>query len=423
MKRRIFATAGLVCACIASMAPARAQESGAAPTFADSEAADFNPLTGIVGGDGFNVPGNVLQIYGLLNPGISYIRATGARNGQSGEPANAAFASNGSYWGIRGAEDLGAGWQVLFQLENTINVGTGTNTDGSGNFSGRDTFLGVQNNTFGVMKLGLLTSPLYNSVGIYKFIGNQLPIASPTTLMTTINGTSLQFNNRVANSVLYSTSKDSSGLVGHFLYSNSQSGNANTGNRDSVYSLSGSYGEGPLYLQYIYESRSNQGKLAKGESNDWSHRIVGRYALTDTFKLAFGLDYSGSDGTYGKNATAGQGRISRQAATISLGKSFGRHEILGTYAIARGVRCTGAAIGSSASCMPGVSSSTGAQQASLVYEYVFSKRTLVSTFVSHIWNRSAGLYDFDSVPVVQSVNARTAGVNPTGFGFAIMHIF
>ena len=421
MKRRIYAAAALASACVCA-APAVAQESGKAPTFTDAETADFNPLTGVVSGDGFSVRGDVLQIYGLLNPGISYIKANGARSG-SGEPALTSFASNGSYWGIRGAEDLGAGWQVIFQLENTINVGTGTNTNASGAFSGRDTFLGVQSDTFGVLKFGLQTSPLYDTVGVYKFIGNQLPIASPTTLMTTINGTSLQFNNRVANSVLYATSKDSAGLVGHFLYSNSQSGDVNAGNRDSVYSLSGSYGDGPLYLQYVYESRSNQGKLATGESNDWANRIVGRFAFTDTFKLSFGLDYSGSDGTYGKKTAAGRGRVSRQAATFGLAKAFGRHEIIATYAIARGIQCSGAAISAVATCAPGVANSTGAQQASFIYEYFLSKRTLVSTFVSRIWNRSNGLYDFDSVPVVQSVNARTAGVSPTGFGFAIMHIF
>ncbi|VVE21526.1 porin [Pandoraea anhela] len=418
----IWAMAGLAGAGVLFSAMANAQESGAAPSFADAEMSDFNPMIGSVPGDGFRVPGGALQIYGLLNPGISYISASGARKGPN-EPASAVFASNGSYWGLRGGEDLGAGWQVMFQLENTINVGTGTNTNSSGQFAGRSTFIGVQSDALGVLKFGYLTSPLYNTVGIYKFIGDQLPIASPTTLMTTINGTSLQFNNRVANAVAYSTSKDSSGLVGHFLYSNSQSGDVNQGNRDNVYSLSASYGDGPIYLQYVYEARSNQGRLASGESNDWSNRVVGRYAFSDTLKLAFGLDYSGSDGTYGKKAAAGRGRVARQAATVSLAKAVGRHEFIGTYAFARGIQCSGAAMTAQANCAPGVSGSTGAQQLSFVYEYIFSKRTLVSAFVSRIWNRSNGLYDFDAVPVVQSASARSAGVNPTGYGFAIMHIF
>lgn len=422
MNWQLLAAASVAGASVLSATAACAQESGAAPTFADAEASDFNPLTGTVPGDGFRVPGGVMQIYGLLNPGISYISATGARKGAN-EPASTTFASNGSYWGLRGAEDLSGGWQVLFQLENTINVGTGTNTSSSGDFAARNTFVGVQSDALGVLKLGYLSSPLYNTVGIYKFIGDQLPIASPTTLMTTINGTSLQFNNRVANAVMYSTSKDSAGLVGHFLYSNTQSGDVNAGNRDNVYSLSASYGDGPLYLQYVYEARSNQGKLATGQSTDWSNRVVGRYAFSDTLKLAFGVDYSGSDGTYGKKTAAGRGRVSRQAATVSLAKAVGRHEFIGTYAFARGIQCSGAATSALPNCAPGVSSSTGAQQVSFVYEYVISKRTLLSAFVSRIWNRSNGLYDFDSVPVVQSVSARASGVNPTGAGLAIMHIF
>ncbi|CAG4887941.1 porin [Paraburkholderia saeva] len=425
MKKQNFKQACLVGACLAYGAMAHAQEAAKAPTFAGSEEAGFNPLGSPVSGDGVSVSGDTLQLYGLLSPTIAYMTANGARNGPD-ESSRTNFASNGSYWGIRGAEDLGSTWYVLFQLENTVNVGTGTNTNASGQFAGRDTFIGIQNDTFGVLKFGLLTSPLYDTVGTYKFLGDQMPIASPTTLMTTLNGTSLQFNNRVANAVLYATSKDSSGLVGHFLYTNSQSAdpaNGITGNADRVYSLSASYGAGPMYLQYVYESRANQDKLAQGSSNDWSNRIVGRYSFTSTFSLAFGLDYSGSDGTYGKKTAAGPGRVSRQAATVSLGKVVGNNEFIGGYAYARSLQCSGAAVGAVASCASNVRSGTSAQQFSLAYIYRLSKRTLVSAYISRIWNGSQGLYDFDSTPVVQSVSARTPGVNPTGGGVGITHIF
>jgi hypothetical protein len=223
--------------------------------------------------------------------------------------------------------------------------------------------------------------------------------------------------------VLYSTSKDSNGLVGHFLYTNNESNTDPTLTGGRVYTLSGSYGGGPLYIQYIYESRANQDKLAKGSSNDWAHRVVGRYSFTPTLALAFGFDYAGSDGTYGKNATAGPGRISRQAMTLSLAKNIGRSALIGAYAYARAIQCTGAASGSSTQCMPGNQSSTGAQQASLAYEYQLSKRTVISVYVSRIWNRSQGLYDFDSTPVVQSVSARSPGVQPTGAGVGFLTVF
>jgi predicted porin len=70
-----------------------------------------------------------------------------------------------------------------------------------------------------------------------------------------------------------------------------------------------------------------------------------------------------------------------------------------------------------------VRSGTSAQQFSLAYIYRLSKRTLLSAYISRIWNGSQGLYDFDSTPVVQSVSARTPGVNPTGGGVGITHIF
>lgn len=402
---------------------AHAQGGADTPSSPLTEDAGYRLVSAPVGGDSVPLNGSGLQLYGLLSPSIVYMKATGARGAAADEPGLTSFASNGSNWGIQGAEDLGAGWQAIFQYENTINLGTGTNTNGSGLFAGRDTFVGVQNDTFGVLKMGYLTSPLYNSVGIYKFLGDELPVASVTTLMTTLNGTSLEFNQRVANSVAYSTSKDASGLVGHFLYSNNQSNPVDNFTAGYVYSLSGSYGEGPLYLQYIYESRADQDKLAQGGSNDWDHRIVGRYSFTSTFALSFGLDYSGSDGTYGKNAAAGPGRISRQAATLSLAKDIGRNVLIGSYGYARGIRCSGAALGASTECMAGNQSSTAAQQASLVYQYALSKRTILSAYVSRIWNRSHGLYDFDSTPVVQSPSGRTPGAQPTGIGVGYMTVF
>ncbi|MFM0737256.1 porin [Paraburkholderia xenovorans] len=425
MKRCIPRFVGVIGAGLLCSNATWAQETGKAPTFAGAEESAFNALASPVSGDGYSVAGNTLQLYGFLSPTIAYISGTGARRGAD-ESAATVFASNGSYWGIRGAEDLGGNWQVLFQLENTINIGTGTNTSSNGSFAGRDTFVGVQNNSFGVLKLGYLTSPLSSTVGIYKFLGDEMPIASPTTLMTTVNGTSLSFNSRVANAVLYSTSKDSAGLVGHFLYTPSNRADPSSGvvsDGDFVYSLSASYGAGPLYLQYVYEARSNQDKLATGASLDWDHRIVGRYSFSPTFGFGFGLDYAGSDGTYGKKAAAGAGRVSRQAATFSLAKEVGRSEFIGSYAYARSIQCSGAALAAEAECAPGMSGGTGAEQFSLAYEYRLSKRTLLSAYVSRIWNRSQGLYDFDSTPVVQSVSARTPGVNPTGFGLGITHIF
>jgi general bacterial porin, GBP family len=425
MKREICAAI----ACLVMGGAVYAQEPSTAPGLESQEGAGgggptaYNLVHALVSGDGMSLSGSTVQLYGLLAPTIAYIQGTGARAGSGNVPGRTVFASNGSYWGIRGVEDLGGGWQAIFQYENTINLGTGTNTNGSGNFAGRDTFLGMQQKAFGVVEMGLITSPLYGSVATYKFLGDQLPIASVTTLMTTINGTSLQFNNRVPGAIFYSTSKNSTGLVGHFLYAPNQSNADPTAAGGRVYTLSGSYGDGPFYIQYIYESRANQDKLAKGSSNDWAHRIVGRYSFTPTFAVAYGFDYSGSDGTYGKNATAGPGRVSRQAMTVSLAKNIGRTVVIGSYGYARAIRCTGAAAGSSTQCMSANQSSTAAQQASLVFEYQFSKRTMVSMYVSRIWNRSQGLYDFDSSPVVQSVSARTPGMKPTGAGVGFMTVF
>lgn len=421
MKREICAA---VCASFVMSGAVHAQERA---TFSviegggeESQSAYYFVGSPVIG-DGMSMRSGAVQLFGELEPSIVYSKGTGAPT-KGGDEAAATQMFGDAYWGLRGAEDLGSGWQLVFQYETETALGTGSNVNpNNGNLMTETTFIGVQNDKFGVLEMGYLDSPLTSTLG--RVVDVDDPFQSVTDLLTTLNGTSNGFADPTTNSVLYSTSKDSDGLVGHFFYSHdNQTINETTGASTvgSVYTLSASYGAGPLYLQYAYESRTNE---AKGLTN-WAHRLVGRYAFTPTLAAAFAVDYSASDGTYGTKAPdIGPGRISRQAATISLAKNFGRNTLTAWYAYARGIQCTGAANGSNTQCMAGNQSSTAAQSGSLVYNYSLSKRTFLSASVSRIWNRSQGLYDFSAIPVVASKSDRTPGVKPTGIAVGITHVF
>lgn len=416
MKRKVCAA---VFASFVLSGTAHAQERAIFSTLQGGGEESQSSVGAPVSGDGMTMPLNSLQLFGEFEPSLVYSTATGTHQGGAAEAKNTQMFGD-AYLGLRGSEDIGAGWQVIFQYEYEAALGTGSSINpNNGNAMMGTTFLGLQNNKFGLLEVGYIDSPLAATLG--RVVDVDGPLQAMTDLMSTLNGTSNGFADATTNGVLYSTSPDSNGLVGHFFYSNNnETINSTTGDTTvgSVYTLSASYGDGPMYLQYAYESRTNE---AKGLTN-WDHRIVGRYAFTPTLAASFGIDYSASDGTYG-TTNAGPGRVSRQAATISLAKNIGRSTLTIWYAYARGLECTGAASGSNTQCQAANQSSTGAQAASLVLSYAFSKRTFVSTSVSRIWNRSQGLYDFSAVPVVASKTDRTPGVKPIGVSFGITHVF
>lgn len=92
-----------------------------------------------------------VTLYGLLDVGISY--AVGSQRGVvNGRPVgggnqlamtDGAFGLSGSRWGIKGSEDLGAGWRAVFTLESGFTLNNGAFAQGGSEF-GRQAFVGVE---------------------------------------------------------------------------------------------------------------------------------------------------------------------------------------------------------------------------------------------------------------------------------------
>ena len=60
-----------------------------------------------------------VQLYGRLNVALEALRSSG-----SGDSVQR-LSNNRSVLGVRGSEDLGGGWQALFQVEGTLSPDTG----------------------------------------------------------------------------------------------------------------------------------------------------------------------------------------------------------------------------------------------------------------------------------------------------------
>ncbi|MBU9190500.1 porin [Burkholderia gladioli] len=90
-----------------------------------------------------------VTLYGRLDAGLEYLNG-----GQAGHTIRAESGDWGtSLWGIKGVEDLGGGYKVLFHLEgafNTMTGGMGT----SGTIWDRFATVGISNDAYGTLLLG-----------------------------------------------------------------------------------------------------------------------------------------------------------------------------------------------------------------------------------------------------------------------------
>lgn len=93
-----------------------------------------------------------VQLYGMVD---TYVQVYNGGNGAVVDLGSGG--KGGSRWGIKGSEDIGAGTQVFFRLENGFLVDDGTNTPAGTSDSWafqREAVLGVKNNTWGSISFG-----------------------------------------------------------------------------------------------------------------------------------------------------------------------------------------------------------------------------------------------------------------------------
>jgi len=113
-----------------------------------------------------------VTLYGRLDAGLEYMsgvpEGTGA-NGQATSSGNRFKAESGdwgtSLWGMKGAEDIGGGNKVLFQLEGSFNTMTGAGPGGGGLFN-RWATVGMTNDAYGTLTAGRM---LFISNGVWDF--------------------------------------------------------------------------------------------------------------------------------------------------------------------------------------------------------------------------------------------------------------
>ncbi|WP_206955886.1 porin [Trinickia acidisoli] len=107
-----------------------------------------------------------VTLYGVLDAGLLYTSktldsATGTNAGHQLSLIDGGSA--GSRFGIKGAEDLGGGTQVIFDLESGISIVNGGFANSDGNFFGRQAWIGLTGH-LGTVQAGLQYSPFVLSL-------------------------------------------------------------------------------------------------------------------------------------------------------------------------------------------------------------------------------------------------------------------
>ncbi|MGF6899837.1 porin [Paraburkholderia sp. GAS348] len=205
------------------------------------------PLAGVVHAQ------SSVTLYGLIDEGfeaVSNVPVAGKAGGGTKYALDAINGLNGTRWGLRGTEDLGAGIAAIFTLENGFDLNTGKLGQGGAEF-GRQAFVGLSSSRFGTLTLGRQYDSVVDYLGNFEFGDSNVGTAHSAH-----PGDLDNFNNsRRTNNAIKFRSIDYSGLTFGGVYS--LGGVAGSFTTDQVYSLGAGYKQGPLAMGVAYLNVKN----------------------------------------------------------------------------------------------------------------------------------------------------------------------
>lgn len=181
-----------------------------------------------------------VTLYGLIDAGMMYTRNAGG----AAQWRATSGTINGSRVGLRGNEDLGAGTNALFVLENGFNANNGTFGQ-DGKMFGRHAYMGLSGRRYGTLTFGRQYDSMVDFIAPLSATSGEF---GDTDFAHPLDNDNLNHSLRIDNSVKY-TSANRAGLKFGALYGFSNAANF-AANR--AYSLAAGYGSGPLKLAGAY---------------------------------------------------------------------------------------------------------------------------------------------------------------------------
>jgi predicted porin len=373
---------------------------------------------------------STVQVYGKVSIELGYADQGGGR------PNTDSFMTpGGSAVGIKGEEKLGGGLSAWFQCENSADV-RGLNQDG---WCDRNSALGMKGG-FGNVYFGKWDTP-FKRAFVGQFGSTETGLGGSTFLLTgNSTGTgatggqgasqSLSRNvwKRRETSLATYESPQFSGfqVLGAFNFANATSVTDGTTNaKPRIWSLAGTYSNGPLALALAYEKHVDFGSGFTGTGGDdrgWtvgaSYTFMGNLQIgaqyvdykyemgggtdvkKDNWIISGDWNISGPHHLMGNYVSAGK---SKGTATTSPGGGNGT--ITAPLFVGNAVSAAAGLCAVGATC---VVSGTGAYTWNIAYQYDFSKRTLARIGYINLHNDSAASYGLGGLGAVTPGSSQSA---------------
>jgi GBP family porin len=271
-----------------------------------------------------------VTLYGLLDGGLRYNKVS-IDNGSGASNFGLAYGQqSGNRFGLRGVEAIGGGNRVSFQLESGFEFGNGTLQQSSRIF-GRQAWLGIDNNSWGYVRIGRQTNFATEYVGIpvdpfgtgfgQLNMGTAFGVANTDRISNAIKYQSPNMSGFQAG-IGYSFSTGNTSVYGPDANGNGKTGTSGTGyafatnNNTRQLTLGAKYANGPVYVAASYDKiYAAEGTTSRNASiSSWN--IAGTYDFK-VVKLAAGYGQT-RDG-----AVLGQGTGVSGASSVAqtLGQS------------------------------------------------------------------------------------------------------
>lgn len=203
-----------------------------------------------------------VTLYGLIDASIQYTN----NQGGGSTVAMSSGTTRGSRIGFLGTEDLGGGNHAIFRLENGFDVTDGSLGQG-GLMFGRQAYVGLQNDRWGTLTFGRQYESMVDYVAHLTAADWSVYMEHPGDMDLTNRGV------RVDNSVKYT--KTYGAFTGSALYS--FGGQAGSFGAQSMWSVGGSYDDGPLYVGFGMTYARQPGARNTGTFWKASNSAIGEY--------------------------------------------------------------------------------------------------------------------------------------------------
>ncbi|SOE99950.1 Outer membrane protein (porin) [Burkholderia sp. OK233] len=315
-----------------------------------------------------------LTLYGILDTSVEL---TNAGNGATARMDSGGV--NGSRYGMKGTEDIGAGYKIKFTLEQGISSANGAASNPALAFS-RQAWVGMAA-PWGEVRAGLQNSPVYVTV---------TAVLDAFTVNTLASGLDsfLSISPRQNNAITY-LSPDFHGLSGQVMVSLRDS-STKPDNGIAAYNLAAEYNRGPLNSAIGYQRVTN----FVGSSTLNALFIGGNYAFGPLKVFAA---YHNAKIT---------GLVDRDVYSLSASYQFSVSTMLSFG-------------GAHAHDRSGMGN--GGDQLGLMYWYFVSKSTTLYASAAFLDNHNHATFTINGAPV--GIPVAYPGANPRGIQLGIQHRF